>query len=154
MTLAEAILQVEGLFQVHHDVGLEVSSYDQNDVEIITGARDMTLAPCGEPYVIITSGGIREAGEPQSMMFADEDRAVRFWTYAIEDLAEELRPREEWGKLHLYWSAKPSFSATDYVAVDQAALLREASLLDMHLTLGTVHSKLLLTKRGPDGKED
>ena len=153
MTLAEAILIIENKFIVHHEVGYPIQSYDQQDKAIDTGAVNASMAPCGEPYVTITSGGLKEHGDQIAMWFASESKAVYEWHLFVLDYAAEVAPSDEWMSLHLYWRQKPEFTMRDYVAVDQAAILQAHPERgdEIILHLGTVWSRLLITKTRPDG---
>lgn len=155
MTLAEAILEVERRFTVHHEVGCPSLSYDQQDKEIDTGARDMSRAPCGEPYFTVTSGGIREAGSRVTAFYTEKSRAIAEWQAYVFDLAAELAPADKWKSLHLYWRTKPEYDDETYVALDQAGILqRHPDRADiLHINVGVVWSTLLITKTGPDGEE-
>ena len=153
MTLAEAILIIENKFIVHHEVGYPIQSYDQQDKAIDTGAVNASMAPCGEPYVTITSGGLKEHGDQIAMWFASESKAVYEWHLFVLDYAAEVAPGDEWMSLHLYWRQPPEFTMRDYVAVDQAAILQAHPERgdEIILHLGTVWSRLLITKTRPDG---
>lgn len=151
MTLGEATLVINEMFVVHEEVGQEVISYDGNGKAYNTGARNMSVAPCGVPYVTVTSGGIEGRFD---VMFSDEPRAIRWWIYAVEDYAETIAPRDQWLTLHLYWREGPEFTRHDYIALDQAGVLQAASLAPLTVSLGTVWSRLLITKLRPDGTEE
>ena len=68
MSLAEAISAVEALFTVHREAGYAEPYRDQNGDPI--GDRqhvDMDYAPCGQPYIEVTSHGFGEdQDEPDS----------------------------------------------------------------------------------------
>lgn len=152
MTIGELILNLESRFTVHHDVGVPALHYDQNDKASDSGARDMTRAPNGEKYVTVVSGGIKEPHDPPPVMFSEESPAVKWFLWAVEDIADELEPaRSEWKNLHLYWRDKPVWLTAEYVAIEQAKLLQEASPLAdaLALGLGYVWSRLLLSVKPP-----
>jgi hypothetical protein len=152
MTLGEATLLVDGMFIIHEEVGQEITSYDQNDKSMPpTGARDMTKAPCGGRYITVTSGGTEDV---YGVMFHDEGRAIRWWVYSVEDYAESIAPREKWDKLHLYWREGPKFIREEYIAMDQAGILQRQSRMNLTLSLGTVRSRMLITKLRPNGTEE
>lgn len=152
MTLAEAIIAVEDQFIVHHEIGQPVDHYDEQKSKTIpAGARDMSRAPCGEKYIALTSAGIDDV---YGIMFHDEARAIRWWVYAVEDYAGSICTESEWPKLHLYWRDLPVFERHVYLATDQPAILQGASTMPLTVSLGTVKSKLLISKLGPDGTED
>lgn len=153
-TIAEAILEVESRFIVHHEVGFAERYTDQRGQGFGTAeSRDMETAPNGERYETVVSGGIWQDG-PMPMLFHDESTAVQFWLYGVEDYAETVAPREEWSQLHLYWRHKPSFHRASYVALDQAGMLRDRSRLASQLTIdvGVVWSQLRISRLDPDGK--
>ena len=157
MTLAEAILTAESYFQVHREIGYAEPFY--KDGRPVEGAetRDMTFAPCGQQYVTLTSGGIKDQRELMPMWFAEESRAVSYWLFSVEDYAESVAPRDDWKKLHLYWRDMPTWNPIEMVAVDQAALLANSHPLHgeaMVMTAGVVWSRLLITKLRPDGTEE
>lgn len=154
-TIADAIIEVEGRFIVHTEVGLAERYTDQRGKGFGTAeSRDMETAPNGESYETVVSGGQWSDG-PMPMMFHDESTAIQFWLYAVEDYAETIAPREEWSKLHLYWREKPVFERRTYVALDQAGMLRDRSRLASQLTIdvGIVWSRLRISKVDPDGQE-
>jgi hypothetical protein len=154
MTLAEAIASVEAKFIVHHEVGLAVPFRDSNDKEVGHGARDMSRAPCGEPYVTVVSAGVKKLGNPIPVFFTEKDRAASWWFYAVLDYAETVAPEADWPKLHLYWREEPIYETEDYVAVHQAAMVSSQIWGGtMNATLGTVYSRLLISKMAPDGTE-
>lgn len=152
MMLDEAIAEVEGWFTVHTETGYPTEYTDSNGDFVKDGPRDLSRAPNGESYVTVTSGGLTSS--MASVFFASESRAVTWWLYAMEDYAETIAPREEWKKLHLYWRFRPEHESADYVALDQAALLQRQHGLSLTVTLGTVYSRLVISKLKPDGKED
>ena len=157
MTLAEAILQAESYFQVHHEAGAEEWFYKGDERVASATTRDMSRAPCGERYVTLTSGGVRDPGEPMAMWFADSGRAASYWLFSVEDYAESVAPKSEWPKLHLYWRSKPEWHSVEFVALDQAQLLGTAHPLlaeAMQMTAGVVWSRLLISKLRPDGTEE
>ena len=157
MTLAEAILIAEGYFQVHREIGYAEPFYKHGKPVAGAETRDMSFAPCGQRYVTLTSGGIKDQAERMPMWFADESRAVSYWLFSVEDYAESVAPRDNWKKLHLYWREMPSWAPVEMIAVDQAALLREAHPLHadlMTMTCGVVQGRLLITKLRPDGTEE
>lgn len=158
MTLAEAILQAESWFQVHHEVGCPEWYYDSNNQRVSDNTSvDMSRAPCGQTYVTLTSGGLKDGAEPIPVWFADEERAASWWLFSVEDYAETLLPKDQWDKLHLYWRDQPEWRSVEFVAVDQAKLLREGNPLApdmMHAALGVVWSRLLITKMNPEGVEE
>lgn len=155
MNMAEAIAHIESRFIVHEEIGYLTDYRDSNDKLVADGPRDWSRAPNGESYDVLTSGGLQvRAGEVSSIMFGDEGRAWQWWVWAVEDYAEEVAPRAEWAKLHLYWRTKPEWASTEYVALHQAELLGSHSEAPLHVDLGLVYSRLLISKKNPDGKSD
>lgn len=156
MTLGEAILQVESWFNVHHDAGYQEVYTDQDGKVVGEGGRDMTCAPCGIPYLVLTSGGVWEHGDAPDVLFRNADRAASFWALEIEDYAETIGPRDTWSSLHLYWRTKPEFVAATYLLMDQAEMLRRASPMSgmLQVELGWVTSELVISKLDPDGKAE
>lgn len=157
MTLAEAILTAEGYFQVHREIGYAEPFYKGDDPVEGAETRNWSRAPCGQRYVTLTSGGIKELGYPIPMWFADADRAASYWLFSVEDYAESVAPRDDWKKLHLYWRDVPTWNPIEMVAVDQAALFANSHPLQgdvMAMTVGVVWSRLLISKLRPDGTEE
>jgi hypothetical protein len=152
MKPADAILEVESRFIVHHEIGEEVVSRGDDGSEHPTGARNWSRAPCGEPYVVLTSGGVRKEHEPTGVMFSDEARAWRWWYYAVLDYAETVAPENDWPNLHLYWRQKPECSMEEYVSLQQAQALQRGDPLH-NVRMGYVYSRLLISKLRPDGTE-
>jgi hypothetical protein len=152
MTPAKALIEVESRFIVHEEVGLPIVSYGTDDSEHDTGARDWSKAPNGKPYVAVTSGGTKLETEPHAVMFSDEGRAWQWWYYAVLDYAETVAPESEWPTLHLYWRERPTFEVAEYISTSQAATLQLGHPM-FNLRLGTVYSRLLISKIAPDGTE-
>ena len=155
MTLAEAILQVESWFNVHHEAGYTEVYTDQDNKVLGEAGRDMGYAPCGAPYIVLTSGGIREHGEAPAVLFRDEDRAASFWSLELEDYAETMAPRDKWGALHLYWREVPHFVSGTYILLDQAGHMQTSSPMSdmLNVELGWVTATLVITKLDSEGKE-
>jgi hypothetical protein len=153
--LSDAILDIEDRFIVHLEMGRPVLSYDQNDKAIDTGVTDWTKAPNGERYIMVTSGGW-ETATMRSIMFNDQGRAVYWWKWAVLDYAETVAAEDKWPKLHLYWRERPSFVSADYIALEQANLLASgnAAALPITIVLGTVTSRLLISRLAPDGRDE
>jgi hypothetical protein len=157
MTLPEAIAKVESLFTVHHDVGSPISYEDQDGKVVGEGQRNMMQAPCGEPYVTVTSFGVdADLPDDASVMFTSPGLATQWWLDEVQDFAASIMSeRTHWSDLHFYWRVKPAFVSTTYLAMDQGALLRTQSPLAavLQIDLGFVTSEMLISKTGPDGKE-
>jgi hypothetical protein len=158
VTVAEAIAQVEALFTVHDEVGSPISYEDQEGKVVGEGPRDMRTAPCGEKYATVSSFGVDvELPEDASVMFTSAGLAAQWWIDEVQDWAATIMSeRTWWHQLHLYWRVKPAFVSTTYLAMDQGSLLRTQSPLAsvLQIDLGFVTSEMLLSKIGPDGKED
>lgn len=158
MSLIKTIADVEAWFIVHPEIGFAERYTDQHGKAFGSGeTRDMETAPCGEPYATVVSGGVFTGG-PMPMLFHDEADAIQFWRYAVEDYADTVAPGEPWRDhpmLHLYWRERPVFEQRTFVALDQAAMLRERSRLATQLTIdvGVVWSRLLVSKLDPSGAE-
>lgn len=157
MTLAEAISQIESLFTVHDEAGSPISYEDQNGKVVGEGQRNMTLAPCGEPYATVSSFGVNaELPDDVMALFRSQGLAVQWWKDEVEDYAASIFvERDQWKDLHLYWRLKPAFHSTTYLAMDQGGLVRTQSPLAriLQIDLGFVTSEMLISKLGPDGKE-
>jgi hypothetical protein len=149
VTLAEAISQVEAMFTVHAEIGAEQPYTDQNGDFVKDGPCDMSLAPCGEPYVTVTSHGVGEDAFDISAMFASQSLAVQWWFDEVVDWKKRT------DATHLYWRHEPEFFATTYLAMDQAGLFQTASPLKLvtAIELGWVQAEMLISKLDPDGKE-
>lgn len=153
MLLTDAIADLEDKFIVHNDIGYPVMSYDGNDKEIDTGAKDWNKAPCGERYILVSSGGW-ENDHIRSVLFNDQSRAIYWWKWAVMDYAETIAPEAQWSKLHLYWRDRPQYVSTDYIALQQASIVGRKEMLPITIILGSVYSRLLITRKRPDGGED
>lgn len=144
MTFAEAILDLEQTFVVHHDAGYPDGEYD--------GPLDMTLAPNGEPYVVVSGDGILDENERVRCWYSDEEFAIECWLHAAKHYATS-GPRK--GATHLYWRDKPAFVGAEFVALNQAAALQDPRLRDsINIEVGYVYSRLLVSRLNPDGKDD
>ena len=149
MTLADAITQTESLFTVHDEVGCPIDYTDQDGKVVGDGPRDMSLAPCGEPYEIVTSFGVDEALSTAPVMFASQGLAAQWWLDEVQDWQRST------GATHLYWKRRPEFISATYLLMDQGAAMRDRSPLAElpQVDLGFVSAQMLITKLGPDGKE-
>lgn len=152
MTPAQVLADLESKFIVHEEVGQPITSYGTDDTAHDTGARDWSKAPSGDAYITVMSDGTKAAGEPTPVLFGDEERAWRWWYYAVLDYAETVAPEADWPKLHLYWRERPEFSFAEYITTDGAQRLQRGEPI-FHQRLGTVSSRLVISKRGPDGTE-
>ena len=157
MTPAEAAAKVSLWFTTHETAGLSTDYVDQNDKVVGSGARDMSVAPNGEMYEVLTSYGV-DARLPEHalVLFQNEGLALQWWLDEVEAYAADVNPdRDNWKRLHLYWRDKPSFHKTTFLAMNQAELLQTASpLAAVHqLDMGFVWSRLLISRTGPDGEE-
>lgn len=148
MTPAQALADVESKFIVHDEIGQPIMSYGTDDTAHDTGARDASKAPSGDAYITVMSGGLKAAGQPTPVLFADEDRAWRWWYYAVLDYAETIAPEAEWSSLHLYWRHRPEWSVDEYMSTNQAAVLQRGDPLITY-RLGSVYSRLVISKEGP-----
>lgn len=138
MNLVEAVAAFEKDFSVVSEAGL----VDPALVE----RRDMSKTPEGQPYVVVTSGGVK-----------GEAVAVPAW-FAGEDLAAEAWLREAWayadrqGGGTLFWRDKPEYTEAEFVAVSQAALMNDPHMrASITLRIGWVRSRLFVSK-GDAGK--
>lgn len=150
MTKAEAIEAAEALFaNVHRDVGLPTPYENQDGKAIGDGPRDMTCAPNGEPYDIVSSFGWDEKLTRVPVLFASQGLAFQWWYDEIRDYQQAT------GAQHLYWSQEPAFVSATFIAMDQGGLMRTQNPLAElpQVELGFVTSKLVISKIGPDGKE-
>lgn len=87
------------------------------------------LAPTGEPYTVVVSGGDCADGEHRPILCATPEIAVRFWLRAAHDHAE--------GKTGtLYWRVRPVLESA---TVSQGA--------DAPRTVYSVYSRLLISDR-------
>jgi hypothetical protein len=147
VTLAEAISQAEERFTVHNEIGMAVDYVDQDGRYRGDGPRDMMLAPCGEPYVTLTSFGSGEPLATAPVLFGSEGLAAQWWLDEFRDYAAEVEGT------HLYWRSKPEFVSTTYLAMDQGSLLRTQSPLAeiMQIDLGFVTARLVISEKGPEG---
>ena len=128
MTLSEAIEAFERDFMV-----LECAPYHGTD------APDLSRCPTGEPYEMLTSGGVRAESAREGALFAREDDAVEAWLKAAWSYAERA------GGNTLYWAVKPVYSSQEFFAMDQAGLMNDPMWRgSIVIRLGTVHSKLAI----------
>ena len=140
MTLDEAVTQFESTLTVHDQMGCPADAeYD--------GPMDFSRAPTGEPYITLTSGGIKKPGYRVPAWFADKDEAIAFWLMEAKHYAKEHGTQ-------LYWREKPELTMQTFVAIDQASAILKKALHDtMSVELWFVWSRLLVSKKGPNGKE-
>ena len=144
MEIAEALADFEAPFVVHRQVGMAVGDYD--------GPIDMTRAPTGEAYVILTSDGLREPGEPVPCWYTSRSLATDVWLGAAKHYAK-TDGRE--GARNLYWLERPRFVRMEFVALDQAGALQDADLRDsLNIDVGYITCRLLVSHFRPDGTED
>lgn len=144
MTLAEALLEFESGFTVHREAGIPVGDYD--------GPRDMNTAPTGEPYVTLTSDGPRDTNEPVPCWYDNEELAAAVWLSAAKHYGT-TGPCEH--ARNLYWLERPRFVRCEFVALNQAEALQEPALREsIHIDVGYVTCRLLVSRFKPDGTED
>lgn len=151
MTLTEAVEAAEKFFaHVHREIGFPTPYEDQAGKAIGHGPRDMTCAPNGEPYDTVTSMGINEGLQHATVLFINEGLAFRWWLDEVRDHQMAT------GARHLYWCSEPTFVSATFLAMDQARLMRTQNPLAQlpQIDLGYVTSKLLISKKGLNGKED
>jgi hypothetical protein len=107
------------------------------------GAQDK-VAPTGEPYVIITSGGQKEEGEAFPAVCRDEETAVRLWLEAVHAYAKPLLAYHlRDGKPRLYWRTYPEMKRFHMTIADERQTHREAGVWY------TVYSRLLISSTEP-----
>ena len=150
MTASEAIDAAEALFaNVHREVGYPTPYENQAGKAIGDGPRDMTCAPNGEAYDIITSFGNDERLAHAPVLFVSEGLAMQWWFDEVRDYQQAT------GARHLYWCQEPKFVSATFLTMDQGGLMRTQNPLAEipQIDLGFVTSKLLISKLGPDGKE-
>lgn len=155
MSLAEYAQSLERIFQVHHEIGLPMDHVRSDGERIDAGGRDWSKSPCGEPYITLTSGGEKDPGTANAVLFAAESVAASWFKFALEDYAASVAPKNDWGTLHLYWRTQPEWNEAEFIARDQASLVGTEGALaaDLYTTLGTVYSRLVISTKGPDGRE-
>jgi len=158
VTISEAVRKIEARFIVHEEVGMAFAYEDQDGRFRADGPRDMTLAPSGEPYAVVSSFGVNaDLPDDAMVMFSNSGLALQWWVDEVHEYARTLESDEEkWPTLHLYWRVKPFYHSTTYLAMDAGSLLRTQSPLGviLQIDLGFVQSEMLISKRGPDGKEN
>jgi hypothetical protein len=158
-TFAETLLRLERLFQVHGQVGLDTPYTDQRDKVVGSGPRDPDFAPCGEPYVKITSfGQDPDLPADANVMFQSHGIAISWWIDEVHEYATRVKGDGSWTEdesLHLYWRVMPEFHCATYLLMDQAGAVRTRSPLAAmpQIELGFVQCEMLISKLGPDGKE-
>lgn len=132
MTLDEAVAEVER--------GLDVST-DRGWTDPDTKQVDLNRAPDGSPIVILTSGGVRRDRDQQPAWFARKDDAVRAW------LAEAWSYLERRGGTKLWWIERPQWFETEFVAVDQSAMLNTlAGARSIVIQVGTIEARLAVSR--------
>ena len=140
--LAQLVADFEQGFVVHDEVGLPNADYE--------GPRDMDRAPTGEPYVTVCSGCILEPNEAPAIWYTERNFAMSDWLMSAKGLAGESA-----GARNLYWREKPRWVEAEFVPVDQVAAMNDAALKRcMHIKVGFVYSRLLVSTMRPDGTED
>lgn len=156
VSATDAILKLEKLFQVHHEVGQPIDWTDQDDKVLGSEQRDPTLAPNGVPYVTVSSYGVDMDPATGPVLFRSERIAMSWWYDEVLDYAASVdSDKENWSRLHFYWCQKPEFYSADWLIMDQAHVLQTQSPLGAILTaeLGFVQGRLLISKLDPNGKE-
>lgn len=151
MTRADAIERVEALFaHVHETVGFPTPYENQAGRTVGDGPRDMTCAPNGEPYDTVTSFGFNEHASDAPVLFRSEGLAMEWWFDEVREFQKSTEAT------HLYWCQQPEFVSTTFIIMDQGGVMRTQSPLAEvpQVDLGFVTAKLLVSKRGLDGKED
>ena len=139
MTIDEMTETFEALCVVHSEVGADAGA----DYP----ATDMTRAPTNERYLRVTSGGIRDIGEPIPLWFTDPDHAMFQW------LNEAKACIEDYGK-QLYWRDKPELVSRTFFMHDAGANVGDwrtsgSTSVEMHCVV----ARLLLSRLDPDGIE-
>ena len=139
MTLNEMIELFEKGCTPHLGAGTDAGAdYD---------AVDMSRAPSGEKYFKLTSGGIREIGEPIPAWFVDPQSAIFAWLNEAEATAEER------GK-QLYWRDLPELVTRTFSMIDAGANVADwRTSGSTSVTMHCVVARLLLSTKDPDGQE-
>jgi len=139
MTLAEAVAAFEKDFAVSDEAGLVDDKLPER--------RDMSRAPTGEPYVVMTSGGPKAEGDRMPAWFATEDLAAEAW------LTQMWRYSDGRGGKVLFWRERPELAQGEFVAIDQAGMMNDPrTRADITLRLFAVYSRLLVSNAQESGK--
>lgn len=93
MTLDEAVLRLEACFKVHPEV------------------CGQGVAPTGEPFVTVVTGGVKSEGEPSPIIATSEALAVEYWLRA----AMQYAAGKSGGTL--YWRIRPEVVSAELVTV-------------------------------------
>jgi hypothetical protein len=139
MTLAEAVAAFEKDFAVSTEVGMADES--------LPGRRDMSRAPNGQPYIALTSGGVKAEGDRMPAWFASEELAAEAWLTQAWRYADRIIEPGTIGS-PLYWREKPELMLTgEFVAIDQAGMMNDPrTRSEITLRLFAVYSRLVVSK--------
>lgn len=123
LTLDEAVAEVEARFKI--------------------GPKGFArLAPTGEEYVELISGGIKKEGE-RSLILADTpELAIRYWLNAVWDYAGLHGPDQE--RKTLYWRILPEMDEL---------LVRHPETPKEEFSYWRIYSRLLITDKPPIAAE-
>jgi hypothetical protein len=110
MTLDEALEHLSGIFAFAPGIG------------------DAALAPTGEPYIVICSGGEKKEGGCPPLLCRDKETAIRLWHEAILIYGFGRR----WQ--NLYWREKPHIETVygDWYYVYSRLLISDKSCCPPH----------------------
>lgn len=135
MTLEEAVAAFEA------DLAVSDAPFGYPTDETVPGRVDPDRAPNGEHYVRVTSGGILDQGEQFPSYYATEALAAEAWLAAAWKYAEERG-----GKM-LHWRVRPEYTAYEFIAINQAALMNDPEWRgSITAKMGRVSSRMLITK--------
>jgi hypothetical protein len=132
MTLAEAIAAFEADFTVKAEQGFPIDGTDR---------LDMNMAPTGDAYVTITSGGEITDRDAMPAWFASEHDAARAWLREVWAYAESQKGTS------LYWREPPTLRRQEFVALDQAGLMQDPMMRrSVTINVATVVSRLFVSE--------
>lgn len=113
----------------------EVVGFKQDD-----GRVDTSRAPDGSRYQVVTSGGVRSLQHPVAAWFMDQGPAGLEWLRHASDAFDKRRGT-------LYWKRKPQWIEAEFVGINQAAMIQDASLAGcIALRIGFFEAEFAIAK--------
>lgn len=138
MTLDEAVAEFEKGFTVWNELGC---------VTPPLLLRDTRLAPSGDKYVALTSGGVESGSGWAPTWFPSEGLAVDAWLREAWSYADKRVGR------NLFWAERPTYFCAEFVAVDQVAMINHpAGRNSIALKIGYVRSRFVISANSKPGK--
>jgi hypothetical protein len=99
------------------------------------------IAPTGEPYVVICSGGMKEEGQHTPALCSSAELAVKLWFEAAMEYARSIAVL---GRYTLYWRIVPELNNYSILPATSAEWSKEQRDA-MISTVWMVYSRLLIS---------